>query len=70
MDTNFVNQNIEKFVDRVTAKEIPILDELFADMFYYTGVPFCFADHPAVKRFHYRLRPNYKPPRAKQLAGT
>jgi hypothetical protein len=39
-------------------------------MIYATGVPFVFADHPKVRELLHKLKPSWKPPSAKVLAGS
>jgi hypothetical protein len=62
--------SIRGWVDRTDAVLLEELNDAFATMIYATGVPFVFADHPRVRDFLHKLKPSWKPPSAKVIAGT
>ena len=45
------SSGVNKWIDRVNASDSQKLDELFGKCFYYTGVPFRFADSPSLGTF-------------------
>jgi len=62
--------SILRWVDRTDAALLDELNGEFASMIYSTGVPFIFADHPKVVAFLQKLKPSWKPPSAKVIAGS
>lgn len=51
------SNTILKWMDKLNTEENNILDEMFASVFYQTGIPFRFADSKSLKQFITRLRP-------------
>jgi hypothetical protein len=67
--TSSSSADVQSWVDRVSCADIEVLDEMFSNIFYSTGIPFRVADREAVKAFLRRLRPGYSLPSAKRVAG-
>jgi hypothetical protein len=61
---------ILQWVDKTDGALLDELNDQFSSMIYSTGVPFIFADHPKVRQFLQKLKPSWKPPSAKVIAGT
>ncbi|RLN99858.1 hypothetical protein DYB28_003948 [Aphanomyces astaci] len=57
------------WIDRISLGEKFTLDKAYSDIFYSTGIPFRFADSPALETFIKLARPAYAPPTAKAIAG-
>ncbi|RHZ00579.1 hypothetical protein DYB35_011184 [Aphanomyces astaci] len=57
------------WIDRISLGEKFTLDKAYADIFYSTGIPFRFADSPALETFIKLAQPAYAPPTAKAIAG-
>ena len=62
-------RKISSWIDKVSGGESEELDQLFANVFYYTGIPFRFADSESLKMFMKRARPAYELPSSKRIAG-
>jgi hypothetical protein len=62
-------RKISNWIDKVSGGESEELDQLFANVFYYTGIPFRFADSESLKMFMKRARPAYLLPSSKRIAG-
>lgn len=57
-----VKQTMEKYTDKLSAKDVEDLDQLFADFMFRCVIPFKVADSKTLKNFIKRLRPAYKVP--------
>lgn len=65
-----VKQTMEKYTDKLSAKDVEDLDQLFADFMFRCVIPFKVADSEALKNFIKRLRPAYKVPSAYKVSNT
>lgn len=68
--SKLVHTNISQWVDRVNSADDEKLDQLFANIFYQTGVPVRLAYHDSLRQFVRRLRPAYELPSSKRIAGA
>ncbi|PKK66237.1 hypothetical protein RhiirC2_714997, partial [Rhizophagus irregularis] len=60
---------IENFVDRISEKEQDDLEFQLAQALFSAGVPFAFVENPLVIQFFKCLRPSFKLPNRRKLAG-
>ncbi|UZO00531.1 uncharacterized protein OCT59_011654 [Rhizophagus irregularis] len=60
---------IENFVDRISEEEQDDLEFQLAQALFSAGVPFAFVENPLVIQFFKCLRPSFKLPNRRKLAG-
>lgn len=64
-----IQSNVNDFVVKTNLKEKNELDEAVAKFFYSCNIPFLVSENPSFVKMINLLRPGYKPPKRKQLAG-
>lgn len=70
-DANFSqSSSIQSYADVVSKHDKENFDCSLASCFYTLGMPFKLVDHSAFRSFLKDLRPAYKPPHRKELAGA
>lgn len=62
-------RTLNAWTDTMTSSEKDVLDRAYADIFYTSGIPFRVAENPCLINFLKMLRPAYKPPSSKRIAG-
>ena len=63
-------RSIIQWIDKTDSALLEELNDDFSSMIYSTGVPFVFADHPKLRQYLHKLKPSWKPPSAKVIAGS
>ena len=62
--------DVRMWIDRMPDLHKTELDDLYANIFYSTGVPFALADCCAVKIFFKKIRPFWNPPSAYRISNS